>query len=227
MRKEKTKTFVIKEFEIPKDRNIKIADWSKTKYEFDSLISDLNERMKNFSNDRVFLKEEIGRLGVLDFKYWVDKDAFSDGMDTFERGENPTIDFLEIDITESKPERLKKIPFSDYLRQFAKGFATKKFYYYVIKKSELLNKNKEVKPQQIKHTKLKWLGSKTQLYSVLRILKKDYELIGNSFNELADFLIENVVSFESTSKETVEKELKKVQNPPKNKRILIDKEKLN
>ncbi len=68
-------------------------------------------------------------------------------------------------------------------------------------------------------TKLDWKGSKVQLYSVLRQLKTQYELIANSYNELADFLIQNVKGFESTSKETVEKELKKKQQPQKNKRV--------
>ena len=47
-------------------------------------------------------------------------------------------------------------------------------------------------------------------------------MIGNSYNELADFLILNVISFEKTKKETVEKELKKKQQPPKNKRVSIN-----
>lgn len=70
--------------------------------------------------------------------------------------------------------------------------------------------------------KLKWKGSKVQLYHVIRQLKNDYEMIGNSYNELADFLILNVISFENTGKETVEKELKKKRLPPKNKRLNID-----
>ena len=70
--------------------------------------------------------------------------------------------------------------------------------------------------------KLDWKGTKIQLYSVLRQLKNDYELIGNSYNELADFLIQNVKSFGDTKKETVEKELKKVQQPPKNRRVKIN-----
>jgi hypothetical protein len=72
-----------------------------------------------------------------------------------------------------------------------------------------------------KKEKLNWKGQKNQLYSVLRQLKIDHELIGNSFNSIADFLIQNVIGFENTSKETIEKELKKKQILPKPKRIEI------
>ncbi len=69
--------------------------------------------------------------------------------------------------------------------------------------------------------KLIWKGQKNQLYNVLRQLKNDYELIGNSYNSIADFLIENVTGFENTGKETIEKELKKTAPLPKAKRINI------
>lgn len=73
--------------------------------------------------------------------------------------------------------------------------------------------------------KLVWKGQKNQLYSVLRQLKNDHELIGNSYNSLADFLIQNVTGFENTSKETIEKELKKRNPLPKGKRINVTPEK--
>ncbi|OLY91219.1 hypothetical protein SAMN05444008_11293 [Cnuella takakiae] len=71
--------------------------------------------------------------------------------------------------------------------------------------------------------KLNWLGQKNQIYQVLRKLKQD-GLIGNSYNELADFLIQNVVGFHNTKKETVEKELKRGDLPKKGKRIDLDPE---
>ncbi len=70
--------------------------------------------------------------------------------------------------------------------------------------------------------KLKWLGSKAQLYSVLRQLKNDHEMIGNSFDELAEFLLKNVTSFEKTKKGTVEKELKRERKLLKKRRISVD-----
>jgi hypothetical protein len=70
--------------------------------------------------------------------------------------------------------------------------------------------------------KLKWIGAKNQLYNVLRQLKNEYGLITNSYNELADFLMEHVTGFENTKKETIEKELKKKQPLPKSKRININ-----
>ncbi|MEP6947714.1 MAG: hypothetical protein ABI863_00505 [Ginsengibacter sp.] len=69
--------------------------------------------------------------------------------------------------------------------------------------------------------KLIWKGQKNQLYSTLRQLKNDYEFVANSYNSLAEFLIQNVSGFENTSKETIEKELKKNTPLPKQKRVEI------
>jgi hypothetical protein len=74
--------------------------------------------------------------------------------------------------------------------------------------------------------KLKWKGAKNQFYSVLRQLKIKYELLDNTFDELAEFLKQNVVGFESTRMSTIIKELKKDTEKPenlaKNKRIPIN-----
>jgi hypothetical protein len=89
---------------------------------------------------------------------------------------------------------------------------------------EETNKSKhpiEILPEKNRVIKLKWTGNKNQLYSVIRQLKNDYELITNSYNELADFLIANVTGFENTKKETVEKEIKKDQPLPKERRVNI------
>lgn len=72
-----------------------------------------------------------------------------------------------------------------------------------------------------KSFKLIWKGQKNQLYNVLRQLK-NLDLIGNSYNNLADFLIENVSGFENTSKGTIEKEINKIKDLPKPKRINIE-----
>jgi len=91
------------------------------------------------------------------------------------------------------------------------------------KELEQIEKIKE--PERVnKPLKLKWTGNKNQLYSVIRQLKNDFELITNSYNELAEFLISNVTGFENTSKETVEKELKKDKQPPKPRRVNINPE---
>jgi hypothetical protein len=74
--------------------------------------------------------------------------------------------------------------------------------------------------QQSNLIKLNWKGQKNQIYQVLRELKEQ-EFIANSYNELADFLIQNVIPFQNTSKETIEKELKKKKALPKNKRVKI------
>lgn len=72
------------------------------------------------------------------------------------------------------------------------------------------------------HIKLKWTGQKNQLYAILRQLKNEYEMLNNSYNELADFIKLYVVGFENTSKETIEKELKKNTVLPKAKRVKLD-----
>jgi len=85
------------------------------------------------------------------------------------------------------------------------------------------NKSDEsIKPLSVNTIKLKWKGAKNQLYNVLRQLKNDHDMIGNSYNELADFLISNVQKFNNNKKETVEKELKRGQPLPKSKRIKIE-----
>lgn len=66
--------------------------------------------------------------------------------------------------------------------------------------------------------KLKWLGQKNQLYDVLRELK-NRGLIGNSYEDLAVILRQNVDVFQNTSLSTIQKEMGKDKRPPKNKRI--------
>ena len=69
-----------------------------------------------------------------------------------------------------------------------------------------INNKKETKNHpSTTNIKLKWEGQKNQLYQVLRDLKEQ-ELISNSYNQLADFLIQNVIPFQNNSKETIEKE---------------------
>lgn len=91
-------------------------------------------------------------------------------------------------------------------------------------------KNKKDKIQQNQeifssNVKLQWKGQKNQLYNVLRQLKEDYELIGNSYNDLAEFIKFNVIGFENTKKGTIEKELPKKESLPKPKRIKIEPDK--
>jgi hypothetical protein len=76
--------------------------------------------------------------------------------------------------------------------------------------------------EQLPKVKLQWRLQKNQLYAVLRQLKNEYEAIGNSYNELAEFIKQSVIGFEETSKETIEKELKKTTPLPKNKRIKLN-----
>ena len=79
--------------------------------------------------------------------------------------------------------------------------------------------NKSTSNSQIK---LKWNGQKNQLYAVLRQLKNDYELIDNSYSVLADFIKQSVVGFEDTSRDTIDKELKKERKLPKQRRVNIE-----
>jgi hypothetical protein len=66
--------------------------------------------------------------------------------------------------------------------------------------------------------KLRWLGQKNQLYDVLRELKGK-GFVGNSYEDLAVFLKQNVDAFKNTSLSTIQKEIGKDKRPPKNKRI--------
>lgn len=69
--------------------------------------------------------------------------------------------------------------------------------------------------------KLKWQGQKNQLYDVIRILKNK-GLIGNSYEELAVFIKQNIDSFQNTALSTIQKEIGKNKRPPKGKRVNLD-----
>ena len=68
--------------------------------------------------------------------------------------------------------------------------------------------------------KIKWDGSKIQLYNVIRQLKKK-ELISNSYLEIAGFICQNFEGFE-TNFSTVLKELQREIRLPKGKRIDLE-----
>ena len=87
--------------------------------------------------------------------------------------------------------------------------------------SDIPNNTQSDIPKEGK-TKLIWNGQKNQLYSVLRQLKEDRGLIGNSIESLAEFLIQNVTGFEATKKNTIETEYKRNKLIRKDKRIKID-----
>jgi hypothetical protein len=72
-----------------------------------------------------------------------------------------------------------------------------------------------------KSIKLKWQGQKNQLYDVIRTLKSK-GLIGNSYEELAVFIRQNIDSFQNTALSTIQKEVGKNKRPPKAKRINLD-----
>lgn len=112
----------------------------------------------------------------------------------------------------------------DNLHKVCEGFSRAKMVYFLKDYKREIRSKKDM-PVIVEHTKtekLNWRGNKNQLYAVLRQLKNDYELIGNSYNSLADFLIQNVTGFENTKKETIEKELKKKQPLPHAKRVSVN-----
>lgn len=99
-----------------------------------------------------------------------------------------------------------------------------------IVKPYLKNKIKEIEnTTTTKHTsnvKLKWKGSKTQFYDILRQLKSlenidGEKLITNSYEDLAFYLKMNVDVFSDTALSTITKEIGKNKRPPKNRRIDI------
>ncbi len=82
------------------------------------------------------------------------------------------------------------------------------------------------KASDSKTVKLKWKGTQTVLFSVLRQLKTKYNddgspLIENSFDSLAQFLINNIEGYESLEVGTLAKNMAKNIEPKKNK-INID-----
>lgn len=140
-------------------------------------------------------------------------------------------------IDEEFSELFKKLPNNDKLIEIDKINGGIKVFYYRennIKRKEIIDELRNeikiietsyfVKSQNIKSNKLIWKGKKNQLYNVLRQLK-NLDLIGNSYNNLADFLIDNVSGFEDTSKGTIEKEINKKKELPKPRRINIEPDK--
>jgi hypothetical protein len=106
----------------------------------------------------------------------------------------------------------------ELLRDIANGAALA----YIFPRLKAESEGKEYQePKLFGPVRLKWEGQKNQLYNVLRQLK-DKELISNSYNELADFLKNHVIPFHTTAKETIEKELKKKADLPKDRRINLD-----
>ena len=84
------------------------------------------------------------------------------------------------------------------------------------------NIESSIKQKETKHlTKLNWNGNKNQLYYILRQLK-ECGLIGNTYDELVDFLHESVIGFENDNKETTRGALKRKKTLPKAKRISLD-----
>ncbi len=77
--------------------------------------------------------------------------------------------------------------------------------------------------------KLNWKGQNNQLYSVIRQLKFDFDMIDDSFDIIAKFLKQSFTNFHSTKLSTIEKELKKDTDKPENlakrKRIPVNPEK--
>ena len=74
---------------------------------------------------------------------------------------------------------------------------------------------KEIKQQVEDRIKLKWKGSKTQLYYLLNKLKSGDNLILNKYEDLAKFVIENVEGYEDDSIITTKENLEKGKYPKK------------
>jgi hypothetical protein len=74
---------------------------------------------------------------------------------------------------------------------------------------------KEIEQQVEDRLKLKWKGSKTQLYYLLNKLKSGDNLILNKYEDLAKFVIENVEGYEDDSLITTKENLEKGKYPKK------------
>lgn len=99
-----------------------------------------------------------------------------------------------------------------------------------LKLEQMCEKGNFEKSKSKEHSlKLNWTLQKNQLYYVFRQLKNEHNAISMSYDDIAEFIKENIVGFETTKKGTIEKELKKdlddTLNFPKNKRIKVKIEK--
>jgi hypothetical protein len=99
-----------------------------------------------------------------------------------------------------------------------------------LKLEQMCEKGNIEKSKSKEHSlKLNWTLQKNQLYYVFRQLKNEHNAISMSYDDIAEFIKENIVGFETTKKGTIEKELKKdlddTLNFPKNKRIKVKIEK--
>jgi hypothetical protein len=79
----------------------------------------------------------------------------------------------------------------------------------------LLNNNGSIELNDSNRIKLKWKGSKTQLYYLLNKLKFGDNLITNKYEDIAKFIIENVEGYEEDSLITTKENLEKGKYPKK------------
>jgi hypothetical protein len=79
----------------------------------------------------------------------------------------------------------------------------------------LLNNNGSIELKDSNRIKLKWKGSKTQLYYLLNKLKFGDNLITNKYEDIAKFIIENVEGYEDDSLITTKENLEKGKYPKK------------
>lgn len=93
---------------------------------------------------------------------------------------------------------------------------------YCNKKIDKINRMPLIEAEVLyqKGIKLKWNGTKTQMYYVVRQLKQ-MQLLTNSYEDLGLFLIQNIKEFEDANLGTVINELQKTKYDaiPKNKRV--------
>jgi hypothetical protein len=200
--------------------DVPINKWEWTEKTYQSLLKEFSERRVKVPNEKLYIQKEIDNYKDIRFKEGVNDSGYNFGFEVFEDGKELEREHLEWQILERDFDiENPNDKLCMYLVKVSEGYANAKFYYELLSiKENLMVENKK----ESKNIKLKWKGSKIQLYSVLRQLKNQYELIGNSYNELAEFLINNVTGFNETKKETVEKELKKENLPPKERRVNIN-----
>jgi hypothetical protein len=146
------------------------------------------------------------------------------------RGENPSL----FQLLKENVNKIKFDPFYRYKGEFTRDEVAnaKKILLYILEgycysyhihylEEELKKLNAPTDETIDTFIKLKWVGQKNQLYDVLRGLKNK-GLIGNSYEDLAVILKQNVEIFQHTSLSTILKEIGKDKRPPKNKRVDLD-----
>jgi hypothetical protein len=203
----------------------------------DQLFKLIEDYTTTFSNRNNLDKEFVNQSISITKKFVDDLDSIPAAEWKFKKVELEKRKFTNLAFYDSLESAMKSD--NDTKSEFNKVSAPKMRLWYeldllVINHIDEIRNKKDMKDSQgnraemlngfeenSKTHKLNWKGNKNQLYSVLRQLK-EMDLIGNTYDELVDFLHANVIGFETANKDTTRGALNKKSALPKAKRINLD-----